>query len=593
MKINKVIKFAFLIWTSFLNVYAVDNVQNSSTALEDDSVITSKISKGLLILPWDVLNSDDQYICDEAVVFKVVKSAKKCVEILSQDKIEKFDIARDIYLSATNKSIKARLDNLYRNCEKSNSSHTKSKECKNKEKERLNKQKKSLIHDFEIAYAISKSRAEVLENEYDDKFKSFKLEKCGKRPIGANNSSLDDMKSQEYRNCVSKNKIEFDKIEKEVFNKKLDHIIVKNKEHEQVKIFCNKGAFNFLTDNYDKCIQQILKQNSNNVINNVSENDQQSFSKGPDSVTSVVGPSSEPKLPLITPTPVELDAKKSSKETRQTRQTEDVKVDCEDLVLKEIDSILKEDNENIIGKLYQITSLKIAKQVVENMGETNFPSISLESYITKQKKYYSSAQASKVLDLYKEHGRLLDAKFIDDNIVKSPVSYKGSRLDNDNVSAFILADVYSNPEKTAFNELDAATAWLMGRVGENSPFKVGSSGANLMNMSVLVYRNINLLAATRTDAEERIKRILTEQELKLNDLFSILQNNVESKLAKECSQYFDSPCWKGIPDVFTKKVAKSFVNLGKSVNSIDVRPGLSGSIGGKYKFNFLAKQFTK
>lgn len=500
--------------------------------------------------PWNILTSSDDEICDFGVKEKIMKSKEKCLSSINEDKKEKFEIARDAYLSAIENEREATKEARYKECESINESATKRKYCKEGVREELGKLKKEKENDFDVAYSIASSEAERIDHEYEKQFDAIKLEKCGRAPIG-HQSIRDDADQRIYRNCVSKEKRDFYSQVKEEKDQKISKIAISDTDYNSVKYNCSKGLFNFVTNNYDECIQDKLERKPASVA------------------------SGAPK----------------AKSGDSSSDKKEAAIDCDDLVNKEINELLKEDNENIIGRLYQITSLKIAKQIMDNMGEKKYPNESLENYISKQKKLHSSEQAQKVLELYRDNGRLLDAKFIEDNIVKSPSNYKNARLDNDNVSAFILADIYSNSEKTNFNELDAATAWFMGRVGENSPFKVGSSGSNLMNMSVLVYRNLNLLSATPEEANNRINRVLSEQDGKIKELFSTLKTNVETKLASQCGEYFESPCWNGGTDVFNKKMARSFIDLGKNINGIEVKQGLSGSINGKYKFNFLAAEF--
>lgn len=502
---------------------------------------------------WSGLSASKEDICKEAVLLKIVKTKEKCLENIASDKMEKFEIAREIYISKVEEQLKDEKELLLKDCDKNAKGYTKKKECREKVRVDILSREKEKKKDFDIAYAVAKSKGIQIEDKYENQFKAIKLERCGRAPFD-NHSSAANYEKIKYRKCANEQKEKFYSSVESERDKLIGDIHVSGQEYMNVRNYCSKGAFDFFTDKYDSCIQNTLNDN----IFQEKREPLAELSPGPEIIVK-----------------------------------EEDEINCEDLVYKEIDNLLQNDNQNILGKLYQITSLKIAKQVVQNMGAKSYPNASLESYITNQKKYYSAPEAKKVLDLYRNHGRLLDAKFIEDNIVTSGVSYHKSRLDNDKVSAFLLADVYSNPEKTAFNELDAATAWFMGRVSEKSPFKAGSSGSNLMNMSVLVYRNINLLAGSEEDSKSRIDRVLQEQELKLKELFSSLQKDVETKLAQQCGSYFDSPCWKGVTDVFSNKVARSFVKLGESINSLDIKPGLTGSINGKYKFNFLDKEFRR
>ncbi|EQC45411.1 hypothetical protein [Bacteriovorax sp. Seq25_V] len=502
----------------------------------------------------DVLNKE--VICNKAYRYEVVKDVKKCVSKLDEDFAEAFKLERDIEFKIVDNTLDDHRKQYRAQCRKDYRMGYERDACYEEVRAKLREERKKLEEPHKVKYAIYESKLEKIEDEYEAKKKENLLAECGKKPFTHSGREGDSTNIQ-YNTCKRKANKKFKEANALAFNEKKAELTVSELEQAEVSQKCEKGAFNFLSGSYDKCIDRTIAS-----------------------------------LGQEKPAPLEASPEVLAV-TQSSEATEEVKFNCSDSVNKEIKALLENDPDNILGRMFHVTSLKIAQKVIEENKNKRAIALTFEDHIAQNKNLYKSDKVSELLATYRKHGKILDAEFIDQNIKNKNPSYYKSRMTNENISAYLLADIYGNPTKSKFNEADAATAWLMGKVGENSPFKAKTNGTNLLDMSVLVYRHLNLVKGDREQSQARINELLSKEQESLNEKFGALKEAVENKFSSQCTEFFASNCWTK-EDSFNDRIASSFMNLGEELQGkIDIGSDLTGSIGGKYKFNFLPKQFVK
>ncbi len=494
---------------------------------------------------------EKEALCNKAFRYEVIKNVKKCIRDIEEDQSKAFKLERDVEFEIVDNTIDDQRKSYFEECKKQFKIGDERDACKADARKKLVKERSKLEEPHKVRFAIYESKAEKIENNFEVKRKEVVSKYCGEKPNNFSRSNLEKQQESKYRRCAYREKKKFEADVIAEINTQKSALSVSDVEISEVSVKCEKGAFNFISGSYDECIDRTLAS-------------------------------------LQDLKPIEEIA-----EVVPEKKVEAPRFNCSDNVNKEIKALLSNDSDNIIGKMFHLTSLKIAAKVMEDNKEMKAKALSFEGHIARNKGLYNTQKVSELLATYRKHGKLLDAEFIENNIQNKNPSYYKSRMTNENISAFLLADIYGNPKESKFNEADAATAWLMGKVGENSPFQAKSNGTNLLDMSVLVYRNLNLVKGSRDESEARIKKLLDEEGKALSLKFNNLKEVVENKFSSQCSEFFASSCWKK-DDAFNDQIAATFMSLGSELQGkIDIGNDLSGSIGGKYKFDFLPRQFVK
>jgi hypothetical protein len=503
----------------------------------------------------------DELNCEEAVKLKLESSASECLEKISSDVMTKAEFERDLALKKIDNHYDELLPRELEKCSKIESRKERIK-CRDDVKAKAAETKKDEISDTEIHYAIKKSKFDAFQTTYNEKFKNLLTQECGKNPIGPRHDHRD---RATYRRCKRDLKAKFEADNKEEMNGKLVHVNSSELELDLVKENCKKGFFNFISSDYEECIIKQANAAQEIVANEEAEKERILASIREDEAQKA-----------------ELDMIKK----------------CEQDVRKEINKLLSEDSSNIIGKQFYLTSLKLSKEVLKARG-ANKKIGTLEDYIKSQNNELEKSGASpevrkKILGIYQKHGKVGDANTISKQFssFKSSVYYsRANRLNNDNISAYILADTINNKD-TSLTELDAASAWLAANIRSQSGFSDGSAAGNLMNLSVQAYRNINLLYENDDKAKSEIDRKIAKSKADLEKNIGNIKAAVEKKYAELCGpSYFESDCWK--QDSFNEKLVSAFTSISKDISKIEMKKGLKGTINGGFKFNFLPRELMK
>lgn len=267
------------------------------------------------------------------------------------------------------------------------------------------------------------------------------------------------------------------------------------------------------------------------------------------------------------------------------------KLSCDDQISNKILELLKKDQFNMIGKQFQLTSLKLALQVLQKSAKYD----TVEDYLNKYQKSLLSQDNKAVYDelveFYRDHGKIEDSNFIANNFEKlknSSYWKENTRIYNETASVFILADSLSN-ENSKFSELDAATTWFAEQV--NKKFKIGSYHNNLTNLTSLTYRQLGVLKKERPIKLANLERRIKEKETELDGKFEDMRGKVILDLA-HCFKNGSACLTK---DAFNEKFSTSIMDLTNKLKTddnfnVEMDRSLKGTLGGEgFRIDFLPR----
>lgn len=271
-------------------------------------------------------------------------------------------------------------------------------------------------------------------------------------------------------------------------------------------------------------------------------------------------------------------------------------VNCEDQIQQGIRELLQKDENNILGKQFQLTSLKMALQIMENRSKKSYDNV--EDFIQNDQKKLLARDNKKVLEdlvtFYRDYGKVKDDDFIDktfNKVVGSHYFKSSTRIYNESASVMILADSLTN-ENSRFNEIDAASVWFSSEI--NKKFKQGTYHKNLTNLSSLTYRVLGKLKNEKPPINiEKLRLGIDTIEKDLSGNYEIMRNEIGEKFS-DCFKGENASC--NAKPAFDKNFAKSLMELTSKIKnsdnfSIEVDKSLKGSINGEFKFDFLPGQY--
>ena len=500
--------------------------------------------------------------CQEAEKLDVVRSVEKCIDNVNKDILELAKLDKKIEKENIDIHYKELVKAEKKECQKINK-RVKRKECKKEVVSKARKSKKEELKLVDASFGIKERKIEKINDLYDSKLSVEIKNKCGRRPFG---SRADRSEKAAYRKCKKETKQEFMTTFGDEINAKLAEVNSSDNETKLVAKECSKGLFNIVSNNFQECIdKQVL------------------------AAAEIEKEAERLK---------ELALKEEKEKEENMREVANAqRQECDDLVEKELQDLLSNDQKNIIGRQFHVTSLKLANEVLKK--KSNKKLSSLEELVKDTEKKIvaddeNGLMKKKMLNFYRTHGKIDDANYIDSQLTsfKSSVYLaKGKRLNNENISAYILADSIKN-ESSSFTERDAAAAWLVSKIRKGKNFREGSKEGNLLNMSVQAYRNINLISDSKADSAKIVKEKLASSQESLDKDFKELKSSIEQKYQTQCgADYFESDCWSH--DAFNKKLVNTFASISNGMSKIDVNNELKGSIDGNFKFDFVPDEFMK
>jgi hypothetical protein len=222
---------------------------------------------------------------------------------------------------------------------------------------------------------------------------------------------------------------------------------------------------------------------------------------------------------------------------------------CEDAAVRELVDLILKDRENVLSRMYQITSMRLAARIqsqapgartLEELVKQTLPSMeaSLQSIKT------SAEVQKKLQDIYGRYGKLADLERANRDLegligrVEKLYYYKkGSRLMNPDVSSYILATAISDPE-AGLSDTDAATVWAMEKIRvaaerRDRDFAIGKADGNLMNASSLAAIPLGSIKGIERYSSEKIAKKIESNEAAISKVVASAYVTVKESL-KRC-----------------------------------------------------------
>ena len=257
---------------------------------------------------------------------------------------------------------------------------------------------------------------------------------------------------------------------------------------------------------------------------------------------------------------------------------------CEDKALSEIYKLLLADNNNVIGIMFELTAMRLAKRTLaQEPTYSTFEDLAVDSIKTL------NAQVAKldkdqniqksVLNVYETYGKKQDLKVVSDNwddIKKdareardraADACYfdKTKRFNNSETSAFVMAAVLGEGgnlggstlvDPSKLTDIDAATLWMVERTRAEAEtrdpekYKIGSKNGNMLNVSTRVTRYLGRISDGRKELKTgEVQALIEKEQDKLTDLVKSIyedtkaeaKNNIKKELVA-CLNLANSSC---------------------------------------------------
>lgn len=202
----------------------------------------------------------------------------------------------------------------------------------------------------------------------------------------------------------------------------------------------------------------------------------------------------------------------SSQDTRSLT----LEKDCTD----ELENVLRdyiENNQEYIAKLYDLTTLKIAVNIREDHQET------LESLIQRKHNSISEYflnQRETLERIYNRYGISTDYETLLENYTQANYWRGNLRLSNEDISAYILAQIQSN---SRYTQTDAAVVWLVNQVAQSFPR--GTLEYNSLSLSPRVARYTGIIENagnySRSEILEKLEEVSADLQKQTAEILSI------------------------------------------------------------------------
>jgi len=212
---------------------------------------------------------------------------------------------------------------------------------------------------------------------------------------------------------------------------------------------------------------------------------------------------------------------------------------CEDKAIEYYQDVIAEDKTNILGRQFQLTTLKLARMSIADSRP------SLEDKIKKLSNSIdpNDPKLKKIDQLYKDYGYENDLESVLDSMRTASYWDRSTRFYNDDVSAFILLAKEVDSD-LGLTERDAAITWFMSYVSDTAASKMGatSASANLTNLSSRLANFTGAYAEKRSLTDSEIEKAITELEKDINKTMTKLHQELVVELGPEC---FDNGIFAG------------------------------------------------
>ena len=264
-------------------------------------------------------------------------------------------------------------------------------------------------------------------------------------------------------------------------------------------------------------------------------------------------------------TPVQKDDADPSRTDDQASAATESKAPCEDEALQKIYQLLLHDSSNVMGSLYELTSMRLARRAVEQGATTLEEMVKQDAQKMKEKvaaidgskEFQSQLQA-----IYESYGKSSDLSVINNDLDTALKKGKdacywcrGQRLWNDHASAYVLA-LSVGEKDSELSDVDAATIWTVEKIRQaaaktNSAYKYGHEYGNLMNISTRVARYLGRIDDGQDATKEDLDAQISSVEEAVMDAIAKAYEQVKVTL-HSCIEDHNKDC----PDCQKKAIAK-------------------------------------
>ena len=282
---------------------------------------------------------------------------------------------------------------------------------------------------------------------------------------------------------------------------------------------------------------------------------------------------------------------------------------CDDVGLKAVYRIMGEDKNNALAKMYELTTMKLARKAIAEGSRT------LEGYTRKKiadlQKELESEKSSgdiqnQVKAAYENYGKSSDLTKVNADIDKALAKGKKAcylsgegHMWNSDVSATVLAMSIGDPKGSGLTDADAAIIWAVDKIRVGAGYKNGvSANGNLMNISNRVARYLGMIQGGQTNdvasMDAKIASQQAELESIMNGAFVKARVELHDCIAKEhpdCSECQTSALAKLDDHFGLDKIQRGLASeINKSSNE-SIAGSMKGKIG-DINFDF-AKTLAK
>ena|GEM_PF-3354251 len=273
----------------------------------------------------------------------------------------------------------------------------------------------------------------------------------------------------------------------------------------------------------------------------------------------------EPEKKVQSTTPIHNDDVDPGRTDDQAAVTTESKTPCEDEALQKIYQLLLHDSSNVMGSLYELTSMRLARRAVEQGATTLEEMVKQDEQKMKEKvaKIEGSKEfQSQLQAIYESYGKSSDLSVINNDLDTALKKGKnacywcrGQRLWNDHASAYVLA-LSVGEKDSELSDVDAATIWTVEKIRQaaaktSSAYRYGHEYGNLMNISTRVARYLGRIDNGQDASKEDLDAQISAVEEAVMDAIAKAYEQVKVTL-HSCIEEHNKDC----PDCQKKAMAK-------------------------------------
>ena len=214
---------------------------------------------------------------------------------------------------------------------------------------------------------------------------------------------------------------------------------------------------------------------------------------------------------------------------------------CEDEALKEIYTILTNDQNNVFAKMYEITILKLAGKALES-GTASIEGFTKKKAKDEETKLKTDQNASQIknqiLQTYEKYGKkksLEDvSKYFDETMKKfnnSCYFTNSEKMANHNLSDLVMASAVLE-SNSGMNDADAAILWAVERIQTQSK----SANASKISASERVAQYLGTVqgkSGTKEGTDQKIAVFQKEIADSIRSAYDSVKNGLKACLAKQ------------------------------------------------------------